>query len=123
VAGLLEGLRGGAAAPERLVAVRVVERPIAGEGPVRRLAEATRGRFLGEESAEPIPLEVAHGQIGAGYGFVTNAALAAVAAAARVGLVLEPTYTGKAMAQLLADADAGLLDGKRVLFVQTFAGR
>ena len=51
----------------------------------------------------------------------TPASDAAVARAAAAGVALEPTYTGKAMAALLADADAGALDGKRVLFVNTYS--
>jgi D-cysteine desulfhydrase len=66
-------------------------------------------------------LRVEHGQIGAGYGHSTPAAEAAVAAAAQIGLVLETTYTGKAMAQLLADAASGRLDRKRVLFLHTYS--
>jgi D-cysteine desulfhydrase len=41
--------------------------------------------------------------------------------AGEVGLRLEPTYTGKTMAALLADAEAGRLDGKRVLFWNTYS--
>jgi hypothetical protein len=43
-----------------------------------------------------------------------------VARAAAAGLRLEPTYTGKAFAALLADAGAGLHDGRRVLFLNTY---
>jgi 1-aminocyclopropane-1-carboxylate deaminase/D-cysteine desulfhydrase-like pyridoxal-dependent ACC family enzyme len=65
-------------------------------------------------------LRVEHGFFGGRYGLATGEADAAVARAASVGLRLEPTYTGKALAALLADADAGRLDGKRVLFIDTF---
>jgi D-cysteine desulfhydrase len=122
VAGLLAGLRGAAYAPDELVAVRVVERPIAGYGPARKLEDATLAR-IGGAALAPIPLRVVHDQIGRGYGHATDVALEAWTAAARVGLVLEPTYTGKALAGLLADAHSGLLDGKRVLFINTYAGR
>ena len=44
-----------------------------------------------------------------------------MARAAAAGLRLEPTYTGKAMAALLADAASGALDGKRVLFLNTYS--
>jgi len=70
-----------------------------------------------------MPFRVVHDQIGRGYGHATPAALAACEAAAQHGITLEPTYTGKAMAGLLADAESGLLDGKRVLFVNTYAGK
>jgi hypothetical protein len=39
-----------------------------------------------------------------------------------LGLGLDPIYTGKVMAAILADAEAGLLDGKRVLFLHSFSG-
>jgi len=45
-----------------------------------------------------------------------------VRAAARVGLALDPIYTGKVLAALLADARAGLLDGKRILFLHSHNG-
>jgi len=70
----------------------------------------------------PPPLRIVHDQIGPGYGHDTPAALAACEAAAKVGLDLEPTYTGKAMAGLMADASSGRLDGQRVLFINTYAG-
>ena len=47
---------------------------------------------------------------------------AAAQRAADVGLVLEATYTGKALAALLADAQAGRLRGRRVLFIDSYAG-
>ena len=124
-AGMLAGLRGAAFAPE-VVAVRVVEWPITSGGAARRLEARTFAALRPSpllRRAPMAPLRVVHDQIGAGYGHTTPAALAAVEAAARVGLHLEPTYTGKAMAALLADAVAGRLDGRRVLFLQTYAGR
>ena len=69
----------------------------------------------------PTPFAVDHRFFGGGYGRATSASDDAVARAAAVGLALEPTYTGKAMAALCADATAGALDGKRVLFVSTYS--
>ena len=120
VAGLLAGLRGARRVPE-VVAVRVVERAVCGLGPTRALEEATAALLGASEHGPLVPLRVAHGQIGAGYGHATDAARAAVVLAAAHGLALEPTYTGKAMAQLLADAASGELDGKRVLFLATYS--
>lgn len=57
--------------------------------------------------------------LGAGYGLPDDATLEALQLAARLeGLVLDPVYTGKAMAALIADARAGRLHGP-VLFWHT----
>jgi 1-aminocyclopropane-1-carboxylate deaminase/D-cysteine desulfhydrase-like pyridoxal-dependent ACC family enzyme len=144
-AGLLLGLAGAPSLPSlpaQLVAVRVVDRLVANARVTRRLAAATKA-LLSQASDEVQQwfnhshqeksksstanrqmlnqsLRVEHAFFGGAYGRATAAAQAAVARAAAVGLRLEPTYTGKAMAALLADADAGRLDGRRVLFIHTF---
>jgi 1-aminocyclopropane-1-carboxylate deaminase/D-cysteine desulfhydrase-like pyridoxal-dependent ACC family enzyme len=127
-AGLLVGLGGAPTLPRldaRLVGVRVVDRVVSNERVTRRLAART-GAYLaarGEhwfDHFRPPPFVVDHRFFGGAYGRATPASDAAVARAAAVGITLEPTYTGKAMAALLADADAGALDGKRVLFVNTY---
>jgi len=64
-------------------------------------------------------LTVDHRFFGDGYVAAPAAARDAVAVAGAAGLELEPTYSGRAFAALLADARAGALDGKRVLFVNT----
>ena len=56
-----------------------------------------------------------------GYGVVTPETTAAVEATAAVGVRLETTYTGKAMAALLADAETDALGGRRVLFWDTYS--
>ena len=58
---------------------------------------------------------------GGAYGRPTPEAERAVERAASSGILLETTYTGKTFAALVADAEAGLLDGKRVLFWNTFS--
>ncbi len=60
-------------------------------------------------------------QIGDGYGLPTAAALEAIVLAARTeALVLDPTYTAKAMAGLLADVRAGqVAPGETVVFLHT----
>lgn len=125
VAGLWLGL--GAATAE-LVAVRVVPWPVASRMTVRWLAGRTEAllRTLLKGEPPPIlprpPLRVDGRWVGAGYGSPTPAGQAAMQRARAVGLHLEPTYTGKALAALLADADAGRLDGKRVLFINSYNG-
>src|SRR5262245_50405508 len=58
-------------------------------------------------------------QLGAGYGAPTEAAREAIAAAAACGLALEPTYTGKCLAAVIAQARAVPLRGP-ALFWNTF---
>jgi 1-aminocyclopropane-1-carboxylate deaminase/D-cysteine desulfhydrase-like pyridoxal-dependent ACC family enzyme len=117
-AGLLLGLAGSSVS--ELVAVRVVDWIVARASVVRSLARRTAKLLDGKVQRQP-KLRVDHSQFGGAYGRSTQAALEAVAAAAAVGLELEPTYTGKAMAALLSDARSGRLDGKRVLFIQSFS--
>jgi D-cysteine desulfhydrase family pyridoxal phosphate-dependent enzyme len=61
------------------------------------------------------------GYIGAGYGALTPASIEAQRLAARTeGLLLDPTYTAKAMAALIDYARTGRVRaGERVLFVHT----
>ena len=124
IAGLLVGLAG-EDAPE-VVGVRVVDRVVCNASKTLRLAGAARFALLPPNTRArfgPLaPLRVEHRFFGGAYGRSTPEADAAVAAAAAVGLRLEPTYTGKAMAALLADARSGRLNGKRVLFLHTYSG-
>ena len=73
-----------------------------------------------------------HDRFGAGYGEPTDACLEALAFAARLeGIVLDPVYSGKAMAGLIAAVREGRVDPvtARVVFLHTggmpalFAGR
>ena len=59
--------------------------------------------------------------VGEGYGMPTPAGLAAIHQVARAeGILLDPVYTGKAMAALIADIAAGKLDAATpVLFLHT----
>ena len=120
VAGLLAGYREVERAPT-IVGVRVVDRPVSGYGPARRLEDAIVS-LRGSAHLSPTELVVTHDQIGRGYGHATDAAVHAVEAARQRGLTLETTYTGKALAALIAHARTGELDGKRVLFIDTYGG-
>lgn len=77
-----------------------------------------RGAGLGPLRLGPEMLDVTRDQIGAGYGHRTEAAAHAAELAAAEGLCLDPVYTAKAMAGLLALRAAGRLGGP-VLFVHT----
>ncbi len=59
-------------------------------------------------SVGPEDFETDHAQIGPGYGLATPACLEAIRLAARTeGILLDPVYTGKAMAGLIADIRVG----------------
>jgi L-cysteate sulfo-lyase len=83
---------------------------------------ADRVRHLALALGAPEPeLRLRTDQVGAGYGRLTGAAAAAMGIAARTeGLLLDPVYTGKAMAGLAAAvADGTLRAGERTVFVHT----
>lgn len=114
----LAGLR------SRVVGV-VVNDQLRLDGPVlARLARRTarllerRGARLGQARLEPGMLDLTREEIGAGYGHPTAAAARATALAAEERLPLDPVYTAKAMAGLLAMRADGRLAGP-VLFVHT----
>ena len=77
-----------------------------------------RGASLPDLRLEPEMLELTRDQIGAGYGHPTAAAVRAADLAAGAGLQLDPVYTAKAMAGLLAMRTEGRL-ADPVLFVHT----
>jgi D-cysteine desulfhydrase len=77
-----------------------------------------RGARLGQLRLEPDMLDLTRDQIGAGYGHPTEAAESAAALAVTEGLSLDPVYTAKAMAGLLALRAEGRL-ADPVLFVHT----
>ncbi|MEJ2601863.1 MAG: pyridoxal-phosphate dependent enzyme [Gammaproteobacteria bacterium] len=128
--GTVAGLATGLAATglgTRVVAVRVVVEKIADERRTRRLgaktAELLHRLDPGFPALDPgdLNLEVRDEFLGEGYAVPTPAARRAVDWAARhAGLRLETTYSGKALSALLADADAGRLDRREVLFWNTY---
>jgi D-cysteine desulfhydrase len=77
-----------------------------------------RGAAFGGFQLEPGMLDLIREQIGAGYGHRTEAGAHAAGLAAEEGLSLDPVYTAKAMAGLLALRAKGDLEGP-VLFVHT----
>ncbi len=77
-----------------------------------------RGARLGELRLEPDMLDLTRDQIGPGYGHPTEVAAHAAALAAEDGLALDPVYTAKAVAGLLALRDEGRFGGPP-LFVHT----
>ncbi len=126
VVGLMLGLRF-AKLQTRVVAARVVPGGMGSADHLANLCAEANCRLHQLDPAVPLlpsplpDLELRPEFLGAGYADVTPAATEAVAIAERLaGLHLETTYTGKALAALIADARAGRLIGKRVLFWNTY---
>jgi D-cysteine desulfhydrase len=102
----------------KVVAVRVATRLVGNAAYLRILAERT-SRLAGVGRAPAMNLEVRHEFSGAGYGRETEACREAMERSRGCGLPLEPTYTGKALAALLADARSGRARGI-VMFLDTY---
>ena len=108
----------------RVVGIVVNDQLRLGPPVFARLARRTaallkrRGARLGPLQLGPDMLDLTRDQIGAGYGHPTGAATRAAALAAEERLALDPVYTAKAMAGLLALRGKGRL-GDPVLFVHT----
>lgn len=112
----------------RVVAVRVVPKPIVTRSRIVRLARAA-ARLLARSGAEidafaPVAkIALLEGHLGKGYGFPTDEAREmADAAREEEGLFLETTYTAKAMAGLRAFASAGERRRAVHLYVHTLNG-
>jgi D-cysteine desulfhydrase family pyridoxal phosphate-dependent enzyme len=80
------------------------------------------GALLGVEPAAASDANLDYSQLGAGYGAFTRAGIEAIRLVARTeGVILDPVYSGKAMAGLIADARAGRVNGP-VVFWHTGGG-
>lgn len=89
-------------------AVAVVERPLATAGRLNALTRQLRGyletRGLGWPAGlRPVPVLIDRKHLGRGYGLPTTDSRAACEILSAHGIALEPVYTGKAMAALVAD--------------------
>ncbi len=123
--GLAVGLAAaGVTAP--VIAVRVTPRHLLGKPMLRTLAAAAVDRVRLHDERFPSVAEAAvdnliidEAQLGEGYGIATGAGREASRLALETdGLALDPSYSAKAMAAVVAGA-RGPWRGKRVLFVNT----
>lgn len=89
------------------------------DDPVRTVAELVT-EVCGSP-CDPGALRVRHDQVGAGYATLTEPVMSALTLAARTeGIVLDPVYTGRAMAGLAAAVeDGGIAPGQRTVFLHT----
>ncbi|MFD3440133.1 pyridoxal-phosphate dependent enzyme [Streptomyces sp. NPDC058685] len=76
---------------------------------------------LAESPCGPAALRMRTDQVGAGYSTLTEPVMAALTLAGRTeGLVLDPIYTGRAMAGLVAAVEDGdIVPGQRTVFLHT----
>lgn len=90
------------------------------EGLVAQMAGETMAD-LGLGPLDPRQVEVESGYVGPGYGLPSDEMIEAVGLAARLeALLLDPVYTGKAMAGLIGALRTGRFDGmQNVIFIHT----
>ena len=126
-AGLLLGLKA-AGLRSRLVPVRVVDRDFSNEKKLISLYRRLNSFLRSFDPSFPeCPLReeectVCHDCFGEGYGMATPESREAVELLAADGILLETTYTGKAMAALIRDARSGKFSpGSRVMFWNTMS--
>jgi D-cysteine desulfhydrase family pyridoxal phosphate-dependent enzyme len=113
------GLAAGLGDHTKVLGVDVGTRPNLVDA-VPRMAAAV-SEALGRAAATG-DVRIDHDRFGAGYGAPTDSCLEALRLTARLeGIVLDPVYTGKAMAGLIAAARAGRIDPtrERVVFLHT----
>ena len=128
-AGLVLGLRA-AGLHTRVVAVPVISQD---DGAAHRLLELVGQTQALMHSVDPTfpvfewaesDFDVASGFLGEGYAMPTQQGSDAIALAdAAAGLHLDPTYTGKTLAALLARGSAGGLTDRTVVFWNTYNSR
>jgi D-cysteine desulfhydrase len=100
--------------PVRVVATRITSRLVTNTRSLGRLVRRTLRHLERAGASVPSPeealarLELRHDQLGPGYGHATTAGSHARARLASAGLALDPTYTAKAAAGWLAEAEHAL---------------
>lgn len=111
-----------------IVATRITGRIVANERALRILVQGAISRL--HEGGIRLPeveevlrlVTMSHEQIGRGYGFETDASRSASSALQKAGLKLDPTYTAKAAADLMAAiTDPGARDDAPTLFLLTLS--
>ena len=114
----------------RVISVRVIDEGFANVGKMVKLFRKTNSFLHSLDSTFPRfdlrvgDIEVRHEFFGEQYGLFTEEGMAAVARMKKTeGLKLEGTYTGKALAALIRDAEKQVLRDKTVLFWNTYNSR
>ena len=112
------GLAAGLGSHDRVVGFDVGTRPDLDERVPEKAADAARAAGLPEPTGT---CRVDHSHFGTGYGAATDECREALAMAANLeGLLLDPVYSGKAMAGLIAEVRAGRITAdQRVVYLHT----
>ena len=117
--GLTIGLQLGGWGDTRVVAVRVADAVVTNRAVLAAHAVGTFALLgMGGWMPRHGNIVIDRGYFGEGYGHPSDAGEEAIGEGARLGLALEATYTAKAFASALDRWRAG----RRVVFVQTYAG-
>lgn len=128
VIGLLLGLAA-SGLRTRVVAVRVTPPPYTTAGRAHALYAMTNKLLHDADPRFPVipfpenQFELRDDFFPPGYGVFTETIVDAIQCAKAAGITIEGTYTGKAFAALLADAESGALRGKTALFWNTYNSR
>ena len=115
-----------AGARTRVEAIRVTPESICNEQIAEELVRETSALLHRVDPSFPLlesgdlSLTLRHDHFEPGYGVVTPDTSHAVEVGRTCDVALETTYTGKAFAALLKDADEGALDGRGVVFWNTY---
>lgn len=114
----------------RVVSVRVIDERFASARKMVRLFHKTNAFLHLLDTTFPkfhfraADIDIRYDFFGEQYGLFTEEGMAAVARMEKTeGLKLDGTYTGKALAALIHDAEKQVLRGKRVLFWNTYNSR
>ena len=125
--GLGFGLAG---AHTRVEAIQVVPNVVTNADRFQAMHEQTNAELTARDAQVPSiadPWKIVKFRtefLGPGYADTTPECVAAVEMIGDLeGLQLETTYTGKALAALIADAGAGILAGEKVMFWNTYNSR
>jgi len=120
-AGLAAGLAAMGMEPARVRSYAVLNSQEKTHKTTWELANATLALIDPTKSIDFEEIKVSGDQLGSGYGISTTAMWDAIRMLARTeGLLLDPVYTGKAFAGVLAAAKSGAYSGgKAILFVMT----
>lgn len=120
-AGLFAGLAAASANPARTRSWAVLANARVSRARTAELARGTLALLGDARVVRDDELDVDDSQRGSGYGVPTDAMVEAVRLVAETeGLLLDPVYSGKAFAGLLADVRAGVhTPGDALLFVMT----
>ena len=119
-AGLLVGLRALGRGEVQVHGICVRRQADAQRETVLRCAQAVEELLGLGGLLSPEDVDVTDRHLGAGYGHPTRESEEAILLAARQeGLLIDPVYTGKAMAGMLGLARRGAFEGRPAIFVHT----